>query len=521
MSTLISCQEVAELMSSAGLYAIFDVRERGEYNKCQIPSTTSLPRSQIEFRINQLVRNPAVPIVVYDDGDTRASLAAKTLAQLGYAQVSILDGGLTAWRKDGRATVSGVNVPSKAFGERVHRERSIPDILPEELKALQARSANLIILDVRTPEEYGRFCIPDGINVPGGDLILWADELKRKPDTTVVVNCAGRTRSIIGTAALRRLGLTNVRALKNGTMGWVLAGMELEKNPALTAPSSPLHSDAQAKSLARQLASEENIPWISPREISSALARIHDGVTYLIDVRSEREYESGHVPGSLSVPGGQAVQRADDFVAVRNAQIIFISNESARAVMTAYWYRQMGFPNVSVLEGGLRAWSKNGENVAKGAMHNEPLGFDASKRAARYVDAQTLHRQNDSSVLIIDVGTSIEFESAHVRGAKWISRGWIDIKLREFFPDQNRPIVLSCPDGRQSTLAAHSLTELDYTNVSVLDGGVCGWSAAGLPMETGLDTCLVEPNDVVLSPSVRGNKEDMQRYLEWELKLDR
>src|SRR4029453_3469623 len=294
MSTLISCQEVAELMSSAGLYAIFDVRERGEYNECQILNTTSLPRSQIEFRINQLVPNPAVPIVVYDDGDTRASLAAKTLAQLGYAQVSILDGGLTAWRKDGRATVSGVNVPSKAFGERVHRERSIPDILPEELKALQACSANLIILDVRTPEEYGRFCIPNGINVPGGDLILWADEVKRKPDTAVVVNCAGRTRSIIGTAALRRLGLTNVRALKNGTMGWVLAGMELEKNPALTAPSSPLHSNAQAKSLARQLASEENIPRISPREVSSASARVHDGVTYLIDVRSEREYESGH-----------------------------------------------------------------------------------------------------------------------------------------------------------------------------------------------------------------------------------
>jgi rhodanese-related sulfurtransferase len=508
-------------MSSAGLYAIFDVRERGEYNECQIPNTTSLPRSQLEFRISQLVPNPTVPIVVYDD-DTRASLAAKTLAQLGYTQVSILDGGLTGWRKDGRATVSGVNVPSKAFGERVHHERSIPDILPEELKALQARSANLIILDVRTPEEYGRFCIPNGVNVPGGDLILWADELKQKLDTTVVVNCAGRTRSIIGTAALRRLGLTNVRALKNGTMGWLLAGMELERNPARTTPSAPPHSNAQAKSLACQLASEENIPWISPREVSSALARINHGVTYLIDVRSEREYESGHVPASLSVPGGQAVQRADDFVAVRNAQIIFISNEAARAVMAAYWYRQIGFPNVSVLEGGLRAWSKHGENVAKGAVRNEPLGFEAVKRAARYVDAQTLHReQNDPSVLIIDVGTSIEFESAHVHGAKWISRGWIDIKLREFFPDQNRRIVLSCPDGRQSTLAARSLTEIGYTNVAVLDGGVGGWSAAGLPTETGLDTCLVEPNDVVLSPSVRGNKEDMQRYLEWELKLER
>src|SRR6266545_3495644 len=516
MSTLISCQEVAELMSSAGLYAIFDVRERGEYNKCQIPSTTSLPRSQIEFRISQLVRNPAVPIVVYDDGGTRASLAAKTLAQLGYAQVSILDGGLTAWRKDGRTTVSGVNVPSKAFGERVHRERSIRDILPEELKALQARSANLIILDVRTPEEYGRFCIPDGINVPGGDLILWADELKRKPDTTVVVNCAGRTRSIIGTAALCRLGLTNVRALKNGTMGWVLAGMELERNPERTTPSSPLYSNALAKSLARQLASEENIPWISPRQVSGALARMNDGVPYLIDVRSEREYESGHVLGSLNVPGGQAVQRADDFVAVRNAQIIFISNESARAVMAAYWYRQMGFSNVSVLQDGLRAWSEGGGKLETGPQPNEPVGIEAAKHGARWIDANNLHQKmRGTSALILDVGTSLEFESSHVPGARWISRGWIEVKLPERFPDRNQMIAVTCRDGQQSIFAARALSEMGYTDVSIIDGGVRAWEAAGFATEKGLEACLVQSNDVVLSPSVRGTKEDMQRYLEW------
>ena len=69
---------------------------------------------------------------------------------------------------------------------------------------------------------------------PGGELILWAEELRNKP--TVIVNCAGRTRSIIGTAALRRLGLTNVRALRNGTMGWVLAGYQLETKPARRGP---------------------------------------------------------------------------------------------------------------------------------------------------------------------------------------------------------------------------------------------------------------------------------------------
>jgi rhodanese-related sulfurtransferase len=520
MIATILCEDLAAIMVSASLYALLDVRERGEFNECQIAGATSLPRSQIEFRIAQLVPNRKVPIVVYDEGGERALLGAKTLTEVGYEQVSILDGGLAAWRREGRLTVSGVNVPSKAFGEKVHHERSIPEITAEELNDLQRLSGDLVILDVRTPEEYRRFCIPGGVNVPGGDLVLWAEELKRKRNATIVVNCAGRTRSIIGTATLERLGLTNVRALKNGTMGWVLAGLDLERDPSRIEPSAPPSSHTQAISLARQLAAEENITWISPPQVSISLARMNEGVTYLIDVRSAREYESGHVPGSLNIPGGQAVQRADDFIAVRNAQIIFISNESARAVMSAYWYRQMGFPNVSVLQGGLVAWSESGGKLESGAQPKEPLGFEAAKRAVPYVDARSLTRTlPDSPAFILDVGTSLDFETTHVAGAKWISRGWIDVKLPGLFPDRNQAIVLTCPDGQQSTLAAKTLTEIGYTHVSVLDGGVQAWSAAGLQTQHGLDACLVRPNDVVLSPSIRGTKEDMQRYLEWELKL--
>jgi rhodanese-related sulfurtransferase len=522
MSTFVSSQEVATLMASDRLFAVFDVRERGEYNECQISNTTSLPRSQIEFRISQLVPNLNVPIVVYDDADGRAPLAAKTLNRLGYTQVSILDGGLTAWRNEFRPTVSGVNVPSKAFGEKVHHERNIPDMTPEDLKALRQNGADLVILDVRTPEEYGRFCIPNGINVPGGDLILWADELKQKPDTTVVVNCAGRTRSIIGTAALRRLGLTNVRALKNGTMGWVLAGLELETKPQRKAAPPALVSREKAAALAAQIAAEEKISWISALQVSSALANMNDGITYLIDVRSEGEFEAGHISGSINSPGGQAVQRADDFVAVRNSQIVFISNDSARAVMAAYWYRQMGFPSVSVLAGGLRGWSESGETLVRSTLQNEPLGFEAAKRVARLVDARSLDRMlRDSSTLVFDVGTSLDFESAHLPGAKWISRGWIELKLPEKFPDRTQPIVVTCPDGQQSIFAARALVEIGYTDVAVMDGGLRAWSTAGLPTEHGLGTCLAPTNDVVLSPSIRGTKEDMQRYLDWELALPR
>ncbi|MGB7947374.1 MAG: rhodanese-like domain-containing protein, partial [Candidatus Binatia bacterium] len=218
-------------MASETLHAVFDVRERGEFNDSQIAGATSLPRSQIEFRIAELVPDPKILIVVYDENEGRAPLAARTLAEYAYENVSILEGGLPAWREHDFPTVSGVNVPSKAFGERVRHESAVPEITAEELRRLQEQSADLLIFDVRTPEEYGRFCIPGGNNIPGGDLILWAEALKKKPESTIVINCAGRTRSIIGTASLMRMGLRNVRALKNGTMGWVLAGLELERMP--------------------------------------------------------------------------------------------------------------------------------------------------------------------------------------------------------------------------------------------------------------------------------------------------
>ena len=507
-------------MASDSLYAVLDIRERGAFNARQIANATSLPRSQIEFRVAELVPNRKIPIVVYDDDGKRAELAAATLAQLGYSNVAVLDGGLPAWQEARLPAASGVNVPSKAFGEHVHHERGIPDISPEELKSLQSRSTELMILDMRTPEEFGRFCIPGAINVPGGDVVLWADDLSQKPAGSIIINCAGRTRSIIGTAGLQRLGLGNVRALRNGTMGWVLAGFELELSPVRQTRVASERSREKGAALALRIAEEEGIPFISAPEVMSIRKGADDGVVYLIDVRSEAEYGSGHLPGSLNIPGGQAVQRADDFVAVRNSKIIFVSNKSARAVMAAYWYRQMGFPDVAVLQGGLRGWAESGQSLAQGTSRTEPLGYDAAAKAVRFIDARELKQElHNSQVFILDLGSSLDFEAAHIPGAWWISRGWIEIKLPEHCPDRSQAIVLTCPDDRNSVLAAQALSGIGYTDVAVLKGGVRAWAKNGHRTEAGLDRCLVEANDVVLSPSVRDNKEAMQRYLEWEVKL--
>ena len=61
--------------------------------------------------------------------------------------------------------------------------------------------------------------------MPGAELVLRARELAPDPATRIIVNCAGRTRSIIGTQSLINAGIENpVSALRNGTIGWTLAG---------------------------------------------------------------------------------------------------------------------------------------------------------------------------------------------------------------------------------------------------------------------------------------------------------
>ena len=520
MAERIRCEGLKSLMDSDGAFALFDVRERGEYNTGQIYQASSLPRSQIEFRMADLVPSCNIPVIVYDDGGERANLAAVTMAQLGYQRVRVLDGGLLAWAAAGFPMVAGVNVPSKEFGEKVHIEKKVPDLSPEELSARLASPDKVTIFDVRTPEEHRRFCIPGAYNVPGGDLILWAEELRQKSDTTFFIHCAGRTRSVIGTQTLRRLGLTNVFALRNGTMGWILADMELERNAQRKTPSPSPSSRAAGEVLASRIAHEEGIPIISVSELLSLRRTQERQVNYLVDVRSPAEYAKGHIPGSIGIPGGQAVQRADDFIAVRHAKVVFASEGQARAVMAAYWFRQMGFEDVAVLHGGVQAWIKNGEGLSAEIPAVENVLLDEARRTARTLQPAELAAASDSSKqLILHVGTSQEFERDHVPKSLWISRGWLEIKTGDLCPDKSRPIVVTCPDGRHSILAARTFGRLGFREVTVLDGGVNTWIKEGHPTEKGLDGCVMEPNDVVIPASATGNKEAMARYLEWEHRL--
>src|SRR5688572_4945467 len=212
----ITAAALASLLDSNATLALIDVREHGEYNLAHIAGASSVPRRQLEARMGRLVPFRGAPVVVCDDTGRRAALAAATLERMGYRDVAVLAGGVNRWAADDRPTEWGMNVPSKDFGEKVEVQHHVPTIAADDLAARQRRGDDLIILDTRTPEEFRRFCIPGGRSAPGGELALRIHDLVReRPGATVVINCAGRTRSIIGARVLQRMRLPNVLSLRD------------------------------------------------------------------------------------------------------------------------------------------------------------------------------------------------------------------------------------------------------------------------------------------------------------------
>src|SRR5438128_2674650 len=331
---------LADLMASDAPHAVLDVRERGAYERGHVYRSTTLPRRQLEWRLPTLVTAPATPIALIDADGTLAPLAAATLGTMGYRDVQILGGGLAAWRAAGRRVVQGLNVPSKVFGERALHEWRTPQIAPHDLMRRIDTRDDMVIVDSRTFEEYHRGCIPGSISVPGGELVLRIGELVERPETTIVVHCGGRTRSYIGAESLRRMRLPNpIVALENGTMGWDLAGLTLERFASRRAPAPSARGRAAASLVAKRVATADGIVFTTAAELRALFERRHHAIIVVLDVRTSEEYAEEHVAGAVWAPGGQAVQATDEYIAVRPAAIVLVCERFVRSVMTASWHK--------------------------------------------------------------------------------------------------------------------------------------------------------------------------------------
>jgi rhodanese-related sulfurtransferase len=322
--------------------ALLDVRQESRYAGGHPLFAASFPLGHLEAQAAERLPRRTVPVVVYGDGPDDAAAAARRLRELGYPDVSLLAGGLAGWTADGGELFEDVNAPSKAFGELVAAAAGTPLLPAGEVAALLRGTPPVIVVDARRFDEYATMSIPTAISVPGAELALRVRGLAPDPATTIVVNCAGRTRSIIGAQSLINAGLPNrVVALANGTIGWTLAGLDLDHGQARRAPGVSGETAAQAEAAAWPVADLAGVRRLDEGESPTA----DDGTrtVYRFDVRTPQEYENGHRPGFQSAPGGQLVQETDWYAPVRGALIILAGDGGGRAALTGSWLAQMGW----------------------------------------------------------------------------------------------------------------------------------------------------------------------------------
>ena len=188
----ISPADLRGLFDGGGELALVDVREELIYSQGHLLLARSVPLSRLELKFAQLVPHRETLIVLCDDNDGLAGRAAAILARNGYRNLRILAGGVAGWAAAGLELFSGVNVPSKAFGEYIEHADATPTISADELARLLHDRGDLVVLDSRPFDEYTRVSILTAINVPGAELVLRARDIAPSPGAPAASSARSR-----------------------------------------------------------------------------------------------------------------------------------------------------------------------------------------------------------------------------------------------------------------------------------------------------------------------------------------
>ncbi|MGB3126933.1 MAG: cystathionine beta-lyase [Pseudomonas sp.] len=495
MSQTITPSQLQQWLFDGQEIAVFDVREHGQYGEAHLFHGVNLPYSRLELEVRRLAPNPQVRLVIYDqDGGAVAARTAERLHTLGYSHVHVLEGGAEGWQAAGLQLFAGVHVPSKAFGELVEEASHTPHITARQLAQWQARGEPLVLLDGRPFDEYRKMTIPGSICCPNGELGYRVHDLVPDDSTPIVVNCAGRTRSIIGAQTLINLGLKNpIYALENGTQGWYLEDFKLEHGSTRRYAEQVSTDLARQSQAAQQLAERAGVVNVSADQVRQWADDAQRSL-FVCDVRTAEEFALGTLPGAQHTPGGQLVQSTDLYIGVRQARVVLVDSDGVRAPIVASWLRQLGH-EAYVLSGG----------IASGLALpvQQPVAYEPLPLISAQALALALQDVN-----LVDLRPSMVFRKGHIGGSQW--------SIRSLLTTDHRPLVVVADDPAVAAFAVQGLP------AQLLDGGFAAWAAAGLPVVEDPHTppdaqCI----DFLFFTHDRhsGNKDAARQYLAWEIGL--
>lgn len=491
----VASHTVKSWLSDGGEIAFLDVREHGQYGEGHPFLVTSAPYSRLEHGVARLVPRKSTRIVLLDANDGVAERAAQALLKEGYRDVSILEGGVKGWQGAGYTLFKGVNLPSKTFGELAEETFSTPHISAVSLKQRRDAGEDIVVIDGRPLGEFRKMSIPGAICCPNGELALRIGALAPDPKTTVVINCAGRTRSIIGAQILINLGIPNpVLALENGTQGWYLQDLGLEHGRTEHYPHD-INASAVAIERASELAGEVGITHVSRSELDAWLGA-EDRSTFVLDIRTAEEVAQGGFDGAIHAPGGQLLQSTDQYVGVRGSRLVLIDTDRVRAPVIGYWLHRLGWEVALV-----------GPEELLPRLPKRPQPSTLEDVSP----VELLAALSSGKVDLIDLRPSGDYQAGHIEAARWSIRPRLS-------QQEGRDTILISDEPYVAELAARDLSG----TVRRLAGTIADWREAGLSIVASPE----EPSDAqridflfFVHDRHDGNKAAAREYLKWETGL--
>ena len=223
----IDAKRLKAQLHDGGEIALLDAREEFPFSRRHLLMASCFPLGRLELLVDDLVPRRADTgcLVRRRRGAGRPCRAAH--------ECSRLPGGRSPrWaasppgKPPAIASIAVCMCPARPLPRWSSTRREHRGFPHPICKKLIDSGADIAIYDSRSYEEYHNNSIPTAISVPGAELVYRFADLTPSPETTVIVNCGGRTRSIIGAHSLINAGFPNkIMSLKDGTMAWHLAGL--------------------------------------------------------------------------------------------------------------------------------------------------------------------------------------------------------------------------------------------------------------------------------------------------------
>jgi rhodanese-related sulfurtransferase len=218
--------------------------------------------------------------------------------------------------------------------------------------------------------------------------------------------------------------------------------------------------------------------------------------------------------------GVQVVQGIDKYAATRNARVVLVDNYQVRALMTASWMVQQGWPDTFVL-----ADPFSGVALETGEHAVVVPGVSAVK-LPRIPPAKLYDMLQARKAVVLDVADSLAYKKGHIPGAWFAIRSQLAEAIK-VIPNSDS-FVVTGDDPDLMALTARDLAKISGGKaVSILAGGNAAWRKANLPVKAGFENLASPPDDIFRQPFLWGHFEPMSPefkqaaldYFKWELQL--